>query len=74
MPYIIFLIVLLIAIIYYFYLTKKEIKRLNELRKIERAEDLIKLMENEGLVFDEIEIKIGETILKPDKVTITLKK
>jgi hypothetical protein len=74
MPIIIISVVLFIAIIYYFYLTKQEIKRLNELRKIERAEDLIKLLEGEGLVFDEIEIKIGETILKPDKVTITLKK
>jgi pentatricopeptide repeat protein len=74
MPFIIISVILFIAIVYYLYLVKQENKRLIELRKIERADDLIKLMESEGIVFDDIEIKIGETILKPEKVTITLKK
>jgi len=73
-PLIVF-IVLLIAIIYYFALTKQEIRKLEDLKKnLLRKENKVEVSEDLNMEITGAEIKLGDTVLKTKKITIVVEK
>ena len=72
MPYLILFVILLIALIYFFIITKEEYKKLNKL-KSNPIEDITEI-ESFEMDITGAEIKIGDTIIRPKKVTIKVEK
>ena len=66
---------LLIAIIYYFALTKQEIRKLEDLKKnLLRKENKVEVSEDLNMEITGAEIKLGDTVLKTKKITIVVEK
>ena len=72
MPYIILFVVLTIFLVYFYVLTKQEYKKLNNLRN-KKVED-ISDFDDFKIEISGAELKIGDTIIKPKRITIEVKK
>ena len=72
MPYIILFIILMVALIYFFAITRQEYNKLNSLRS--KKIDDISEFEDFKIEITGAELKIGDTIIKPKKITIQVDK
>ena len=72
MPYIILFIVLGTALIYFMIITKQEYKKLNTLKN-KKVEDITEF-DDFQIEISGAELKIGDTIIRPKKITIEVKK
>ncbi|MCL1827182.1 MAG: hypothetical protein FWG20_03975 [Candidatus Cloacimonetes bacterium] len=72
MPYLILFIILIVALVYFLIITKQEYNKLNKL-KSKPIEDITDI-ESFEMNITGAEIKIGDTIIRPKKVTIKVEK